>query len=182
MKYKQAMLLSALCAVISACDVPDTTMMNGAVTLKDGVVTLHAHDAPDAVISSAGDLQIGDKVVSVTPSQRGLLMLYNHNVQDVHDVGVEMGKAGANMGAKALKNALRSKSDAQQDQDANAGAAQLSQLGVKICVDQANIKTVQDQLAATLPAFKPYSTIVVAESVNSCKDDAKDDAKSDAKS
>ncbi len=178
MKHQRVILLSALCAVISACDVPDTTMMNGAITLKDGVVTLHAQNAPDAAINSAGDLQIGDKIVSVTPSQRGLLMLYNHNVQDVHDLGAEMGKTGAKMGAKALKNALKSKSDADQDKDADAGAAQLSQLSVKMCEDQANIKTVQDQLAAALPAFKPYSAIVSSDSVDSCKDDEKSDAKS----
>jgi hypothetical protein len=173
MKYTRTILPFALCAVLAACDVSDTSMMNGAITLKDGMVTLHAHGASDAIISSTGDLQIDDKAISLTPSQRGLLMLYNHNVQDVHDIGLEMGKTGAQMGAKALKNAMNKKSDAQQDQDADAGAEQLKQLSLKICQDQANIKTVQDQLTAELPAFKPYGDIVGADSVTSCQSDAK---------
>jgi hypothetical protein len=173
MKYARTTLLLALCTVLTACSVPDTTMMDGAISMKDGVVTLHVHGASDAMISPTGDLQIDDKAVSLTASQRGLLMLYIHNVQDVHDIGVQMGKTGASMGVNALKNVLNKKSDAQQDKDADAGSQQLSQLSVKICQDQANIKTVQDQLTAELPAFKPYGNIVSADSVTSCQSDAK---------
>jgi hypothetical protein len=146
-------------------------MMNGAVVLKDNVVTLHAKDAPDAVITSDGTLQVDGKVVSVTPAQRGLLMLYFQNVMDVHQTGKEMGKAGANMGANALKDSIAGKSKAEKDDDAKAGGRQLKTLGLKICRDQANIANVQDQLAAQLPAFKPYSHIADAHADDKCTPD-----------
>jgi hypothetical protein len=93
MKYQRTILLFALCTAISACDMPDTTMANGGITLNDNVVTLHVKGSPDAIIDSSGDLHIDDKTVSTTPSQRGLLMLYYQNVNDVHDTGKEMGVA-----------------------------------------------------------------------------------------
>lgn len=164
-------MLIALCASLGACDTPDTTMANGGVTLKDNIVTLHVDGSPDAVIDSSGALLIGGKAVSATPVQQGLLMLYFQNVTDVHQTGTEMGKVGAGMGAKALKNSLDGKSKAEQDQDAQAGGNQLKAMGEKICQDEANLKNVQDQLAAQLPAFKPYGNIVSSKSATDCKKD-----------
>jgi hypothetical protein len=146
-------------------------MMNGAITLKDNVLTLHAKDAPDALINSDGTLQIDGKDVPVTPAQRGLLMLYFQNVVDVHQTGTEMGKVGAGIGANALKDSIAGKSKTEKDDDAKAGSAQLKTLGLKICQDQANIANVQDQLAAQLPAFKPYSHIADAHAGDKCTPD-----------
>ena len=75
MNCTRTITLLALCAAISACDVPDTTLANGGVTLKDNIVTLHANGAPDAVIDANGTLLVGDKAVAVAPPQHGLLML-----------------------------------------------------------------------------------------------------------
>ena len=171
MNYPRAITLLALCAAISACDAPDTTMANGRITLKDNVVTLHTDGAPDALIGSDGNLQIGNATLPVTPAQHGLLMLYFQNVADVHNTGAEMGKVGAGMGVKALKDSFDGKSKAEKDQHANAGADQLKTLEHKICQDHANIKNVQDQLAAQLPAFKPYADIVTGKYVTDCEKD-----------
>jgi hypothetical protein len=174
MKYQRTILLFALCTAISACNMPDTTMANGGITLNDNVVTLHVKGSPDAIIDSSGDLHIDDKTVSTTPSQRGLLMLYYQSVNDVRDTGKEMGAVGAKMGTKAIQNSLASKSDADQKKDAEAGGQQLKQLGQKMCQDQANIKTVQDQLTTQLAEFKPYGSILTKESVENCLEDDKD--------
>lgn len=171
MNYPRVITLLALCAAISACDAPDTTMADGHITLKDNVVTLHADNAPDALIGSNGNLQIGDANVPVTPAQHGLLMLYFQNVIDVHQTGAEMGKIGAGMGVKALKDSFDGKSKAEQDQRAQAGADQLKTLAQKMCQDHANIKNVQDQLAGQLPAFKPYANIVTGKYVTDCQKD-----------
>lgn len=172
MNYQRKIALLALCAVLAACDMPDTTMANGGITLRDNVVTLHADGAPDAILDSSGNLHIDGKPVTVTPVQHGLLMLYFQSVADVHQTGAEMGKVGAGMGAKALKNSFDGKSKTEQQQDAQAGGNQLKTLGLKICQDQVNLKNVQDQLVAQLPAFKPYGGIVVGKSAADC---AKDD-------
>lgn len=174
MIHARTITLLALCVALSACDVPDTTMMNGAVVLKDNVLTLHAKDAPDAQIDSDGTLQIDGKNVAITPAQRGLLMLYFQNVMDVHQTGMEMGKVGASMGTNALKDSIAGKSKAEKDNDAKAGGGQLKVLGLKICQDQANIENVQDQLAAQLPAFKPYGHISEGHSGDKCTKDADD--------
>lgn len=159
MKYTRAITLFALCAAMSACDTADTTLANGGITLKDNIVTLHTDGAPDAQIDANGALVIGDKTVSVTPSEHGLLMLYFQHVMDVHDTGLAMGKAGAGMGMKAIKDSFDGKSKAEKDKNVEAGGEQLKTLGRKICQDQANITDVQDQLATQLPAFKPYAKI-----------------------
>jgi hypothetical protein len=171
MNYRRTITLLALCAAVSACDVADTTMANGGITLKDNVVTLHADGAPDALMDSNGALQIGGQLVPVTPAQHGLLMLYFQNVADVHQTGKDMGKIGAGMGANALKDSLAGKSKAEKDQHAEAGAGQIRALAQKMCLDEANIKNVQDQLGVQLPAFKPYANILSGEQVNNCGKD-----------
>jgi hypothetical protein len=55
-------------------------------------------------------------------------------------------------------------------------------MSLGICKDTAGIKTVQDQLAAQLPAFKPYASIVSSASVDSCVEEAKEDSKDAKKS
>jgi hypothetical protein len=174
MKWHGTILVAAWCVLLGACDMPDTTMANGAVTLKDGVVTLKADGAPNAMIDSTGDLQIGDKTINVTSSQHGLLMLYYQGIQDVHDTGVAMGKAGASIGTHALKEKLSGKSKEDIDKDATAGGQQMRTMGHKICQDQVNIKTVQNQLAAQLREFKPYSTIFTDDNTKCDKDDDSD--------
>ncbi|HKT30785.1 hypothetical protein [Dyella sp.] len=151
--------LLALCVAISACDSPDTTLASGGITLKDNIVTLHVDGTPDAQIDANGALVIGDKAVTVTPSQHGLLMLYFQNVSDVHQTGLAMGKIGAGMGMKAINDSLDGKSKSEKDKDAEAGGQRLKTLGIKMCQDQANITDIQDQLGAQLPAFKPYAKI-----------------------
>ncbi|GLQ45566.1 hypothetical protein GCM10007862_06170 [Dyella lipolytica] len=152
---------------------PDTTMANGAVTLKDNVVTLHVDGAPDAMINAKGELQVGDKTIATTPPEQGLLMLYYGNIADVHDTGTEMGKVGAGMGKNALQDKLNGKSKEETDKDAENGAAQLKTLAKKMCQDHVNMLSVQNQLAAQLPEFKPYGKIFTNkdEDVSCNKDD-----------
>jgi hypothetical protein len=174
MKYQGMICLIALCTVLSACNVPDTSMANGAITLKNDIVTLHVSGTADAAINASGDLQIGDKVVTINAAQRGLLMMYYQNVRDVNHTGTEIARVGAKIGGKALKDKMEGKSKTDQDQDAQAGSGQLHQLSQKICQDHANIKAVQDQLGAQLAEFKPYGNIITQDSVTSCqKDDDK---------
>lgn len=174
MNVRQAVTLIALCAAISACNSYDTSMMNGAIKLKDDVVTLHVDGAPDALIDAGGALQIDGKPVSVTPTARGLLMLYVQSVADVHQTGLDMGKIGAGIGATELKDSLNGKSKAQKDQDAEAGSAQIKTLAQKMCHDKASMKSVQDQLAAQVPAFKPYGAIISTNDVSDCGNDTND--------
>jgi hypothetical protein len=172
MKYQQTIILAALCTLLGACNVPDTMMENGAVTLKGNVVTLHVDGAPNAMINAQGELQIGDKTVATTPSQQGLLILYFEGITDVHESGVQMGKLGTGMGIAALKDKLNGDSKSDQDKDAQKGGDQMSALSTKICQDELNIKNAQNQLAAQIPAFKPYGNIFTDKNTSCDKDDS----------
>jgi hypothetical protein len=169
MKYQRAILLVALCVATSGCEIADTSLEDGAITLKNDVVTLRASGAPDAVINAAGDLQIGDKVVTINDAERGLLMLYYQDVRDVHQTGKEMGKVGAAIGGNALKDKLAGKSKEEQEQDAKTATQPLHALSRKMCQDQANIKIVQDQLSTQLAEFKPYGNIITQDKITSCQ-------------
>lgn len=171
MTYQRTILLTALCVLLGACDMPDTTMANGAVTLKDSVVTLHADKAPNAMINAQGELQVGEKTVTTTPAQQGLLLLYYKSIMDVHDTGVQMGKLGASMGLKAVNDKLNGKSKDDTNKDAASGGDQMQALSKKICQDELTMKTVQSQLTAQLPDFKPYGNIFTDDGTSCDKDD-----------
>lgn len=179
MNHKPWLGAVLMCGVlIAGCDMDaDTTMMNGAIVLKDKHVVLSPTDQPKAAIDSSGNLTIDDKAVSVTPAQQALLMAYYMNVVDVHNTGVKMAKAGGKVALQALAHAgSTSKEDKAKD-----AAQELADMSLDICKDTAGIKTVQDQLGVQLPAFKPYASIVSNASVDSCVNEAKDDSKDAAK-
>jgi len=153
---------------------PDTTMENGAITLKDNVVTLHVSGTPNAMINAQGQLQVGDKTVVITPSQQGLLVLYYASITDVHDTGLQMAKTGKDMGVTAIKDKLDGKSKQETDADAEKGGQQLKALAKKICQDRINMKNAQDQLVAQLPDFKPYGGIFTDKNISCDEDSDKD--------
>lgn len=184
MKYRLWLgAISVVCgALIAGCDIDmsaDTTMMNGAIVLKDNHVVLSPDKQPKASIDSSGNLTIDDKTVSVTPAQQALLMAYYMNVVDVHNTGINMAKAG---GKVAIQSLAHAGSAGKSEDKAKDATQQLVDLSMNICKDTAGIKTVQDQLAAQLPAFKPYADIVSSASVDSCVNEAKEDSKDAAKS
>lgn len=162
-----ALLLGSI--LLAGCDMAaDTNMMNGAIALKGDKVMLRPEGQPEGVIDSSGNFAVDGKPVNVTPQQQALLMAYYMNVADVHNIGLKMGKVGGTMAVDAIAHASSSK---EADDRAAKGADELQTLGIAICKDTAGIKTVQDQLAAQLPAFKPYAGIVDRGSVDDCAKD-----------
>ena len=166
MKYQRTLLLLALITCLAACDVPDFSYSgaNGKLTLDGNVLTVHADGAPDATIGSSGEFTVDGKAVSLTPTQRGLLVLYYQNVADIREQASDM-KAGI----KAAKDAFVAKPDANGKQKLkDTVASQAHQLTVKMCQDQTNLAAVQDQLNAEVPAFKPYGGIFRDRSTEAC--------------
>jgi len=171
MKYQRAILLLALCGVVTACDMPDFNFSSkhGKISLTGNMLTLHADGGPDAALASSGDFSVNGKPVSITAPQRGLLMLYYQDVLDIRAQSVGMGKAGAAAGLKAIKNKMDGSSSPEAKKQIDADVtAQIHQLAVKMCQDQVNLKTVQDQLVAQLPDFKPYGNLFSYSSVDEC--------------
>jgi hypothetical protein len=179
MKHQRTILLLALIAATTACNIPSTTISNGKngrITLSNDVVTLHVEGSPDATIDTSGDLTIDDKPVSTTPSQKGLLMLYVQNVKAIHDQALSLGSAGAKLGLAAMKDKLSGQDDdAAKKQRDNQAKQQAQDFALKMCQDQADIKAVQDQLATQFAAFKPYGGILQDKDIADCRKDASDD-------
>lgn len=168
-------MLLALCAALVACDMPNFSYggKNGKITLNGNLLTLHVDGVPNATLGSLGDFTIDGKAVSLSPPQRGLLMLYYQGVMDIREQALGMGKAGAAAGVKALQNSMSSKSDPNEKKKIDDDvSSQTHQLSLKMCQDESNLKTVQDQLIAQIAAFKPYGDIFPGRSIDECmKDD-----------
>lgn len=174
MKVQRIVFLLGLCATIAACDMPDFNYSGkqGKITMIGNLMTLHVDGAPEASIASSGDLKIDGKPVALSSSQRGLLMLYYQGVTDIREQSVGAGKAGAEAGIKALNDSVNGKPDPNEKQKIdNQVSTQTHQLTLKMCQDEADLKTVQDQLVAQIPGFKPYGNIFAARSVDDCMKD-----------
>lgn len=159
-------MLLALIACLASCGAPDFTYSstNGTFTLDGNVLTVHADGVPDATIGSSGDFSIDGKAVSLSPAQRGLLVLYYQGAADIREQA-----NGMKAGIAVAKNAFAGKSDADGKQKLkDAVAAQAHQLTVKMCQDETNLKAIQDQLNAQVPAFKPYGGIFRERSTDDC--------------
>ncbi|GLQ97533.1 hypothetical protein [Dyella mobilis] len=172
----------ALCTLLAACSGSNQASINsdgdfnlhGSIQAHDGYITLRASSAPDATISANGDLKINDQAVTVDPAVRALLQSYYQNALMVRNDGIATGKAGAAVGAQALKSVasgLASGHTDQIQQQVEAKAQTVKQAALKICQDLGSIQLAQDQLVAQLPAFKPYGQIVNGGDVNDCKKD-----------
>ncbi|RDS80466.1 hypothetical protein DWU98_13685 [Dyella monticola] len=175
MKHQRTILLLALCTSVAACNMPDFYFQNGKVLMTGNLLTLHVSGTPDASIGSSGDLSIDGKPVSITPSQRGLLMLYYQGVEDARERSTAMGKAVAVAAKEAVKHSLNGSLDPSQKKQLGSNAsAQADQLSHTLCQDEANLTTIQNQLVAQMPAFKPYGAIFDTRSVDECIKDDKD--------
>jgi hypothetical protein len=183
---KHAVLLASLtlCSLLAACGSDSDSysithdsgvhLSNGSIRAKDGQITLRTSDTPDATITAQGDLTINQQTVAVDPAIRDLLKSYYQNATAVRTDGIATGKAGAEVGKQAVesvKQGLASGHPDQIGQQIEAKAQVVKEAALKICQDLGGIQSAQDQLAAQLPAFKPYGHIVSINDVSDCRDD-----------
>lgn len=173
--------LLALCALLAGCDGDSTTTTGqGHITTRGDLVVLNANGGPKATIDKTGTLSIDGKGIAVDEHQRALLRSYYANAIAIRQHGIETGKAGAGMAVEAIRGVAET---AGGDQDAvekrvEAQTQKITDDAMKICDDLAGIKTAQDQLATSLPAFQPYAGLMDAASASSCRDDKKTERKS----
>lgn len=158
-----ALLLAGCGNDSNMSDFGSTLIANGGIRVKHGIATLHVSGAPDAVISADGELSIDGKAVATTPEQQALLKRYVSSAVAVREHGIATGKAGAAVAGAAVQGVVASiaSGDSNQiDKQVDAKAKQVDAAANKICLDIAQIKQAQDELATQLPAFKPYARII----------------------
>jgi hypothetical protein len=173
--------------VASAIDKARRELETGNIDLTHGVnVQVGDHDhsfqiggsrhdgRPKAEITPRGDLLIESKPVDITPGQRALLLQYRQQIIAVAEAGMAVGIKGADLAGKALTETF----SGLMHGDADAAGKRIEAEGEKlkadahrICAQLPGMLQTQQQLAASLPAFKPYATMT-QENVDDCmKDD-----------
>lgn len=130
------------------------------------------HDAnlPKAEITPQGDLQIEGKAVAVDAAQRKLLLQYRDNVIAVADAGMSIGVKGADLAGRAISETiggLISGDTKAVERKIEAEAARIEADAMQLCAQLPPMLATQEQLAASLPAFKPYATMT-QEDIDDC--------------
>ena len=158
-------------ALLGGCN-PGTTVSTdkGDDVAKGDRITLRADGHPKAHIAEAGNLLIGGDKVEGTERQRALLQDYQREFNGMTEDGIAIGKQGAAMAGKAVSAAIKgamSGGGEDIEKTMEAEARLLGQEALKICERLVVIRSMQDELAADLPAFQPYATID-AKDVEEC--------------
>lgn len=174
--------------VASAIDKARAELENGNIDLSNGVnvdvgdhgrhfrIGGSGHDGrPKAEITPQGDLLVEGKQVDVSPAQRALLLQYRQQIIGVAEAGMAIGVKGADLAGKALAETF----SGLMHGDANAAGKRIEAEGEKLKADARQICTqlpgllqTQQQLSASLPAFKPYATMT-QEDIDDCGKDGK---------
>lgn len=132
---------------------------------------------PKAEITPQGDLLIAGKPVTVTPEQHAQLLAYRNEIIEVASAGMALGSQGADLGISALTGlggALLGGEKGQQayEQRMKSQGKQMETKALALCKQLPPMLATQQQLAASLPEFKPYATMR-QQDVDDCGKDIK---------
>lgn len=178
MKTTRYLPLALLTALLAACNADNTaqtvegikadvakdieTDMNKAIDeakadLTDINVTLV--DGGKAKITAAGDLSIDGKPVTLNAEQRELSKQYYAATKQVAMHGLEIGKESAKLATQAIGSAIggiiSGKNEADIEKSVEAKAGNIKLVAAKLCASALELQSVQEQLAAAVPQFKP---------------------------
>lgn len=131
-------------------------------------------NAAEAEITPQGDLLIDGRKVAVDPSQRALLLEYRSQVAGIAQAGVAIGMQGADLASKAVGQALKGAftgNTEEMERNIEAEAEKIEAQALKLCDRLPAMRATQQQLAATLPEFKPYATMTEAD-IADCQEDS----------
>ncbi|HTI96728.1 MAG TPA: hypothetical protein VL425_09505 [Rudaea sp.] len=169
MTHLKMSILLALCAATAACSHGDSEFQHLSV-LDDSHIAVHAPGLADAVIDSSGALSIAGTPVTVNAAQAQIAVRYFASALALRNDAMKTGAAGASTAATAIASVaegLASGNPDSIDAKVNASAAKVEAAANRVCADVRALAQAQNELAAALPQFKPYATIVTHE-VNDC--------------
>jgi hypothetical protein len=139
------------------------------ISISDGMhiqINDHTIDRPSgktkAEITPQGDLLIQGKAVAVTPAQRALLLQYRQHIVHIAEAGMDIGVQGADLGMKAASEAISGifNGNADKVEDRIKPETQKIEAAAEsLCKLLPPMLATQDELAASLPAFKPYANM-----------------------
>jgi hypothetical protein len=160
MQPKVLLLPLLLAPVLAACSDHGGSTSGQYVSFVGDTVVVKVNGKPEARVDANGDLRIGTDTVAVNPSQRDLLKRYHSQVLAVRDDGIATGKQGAALGMHALgsvvSNLVAGTPD-KIDQDMDSRGKKVEVTADRMCSDLRRLKATQDEVAAQLPAFRPFA-------------------------
>ncbi|CAQ46632.1 hypothetical protein V3O09_05015 [Stenotrophomonas maltophilia] len=130
--------------------------------IAQGNIKISADKQPRAEITPDGRLLIAGEEVAANDVQRRHLQEYRGHVVAVAMAGMDVGLAGAKLGANAAGEALKgifSGDSEGVEKRINAEAAKIEAQAKRICDRLPAMLASQQALARELPAFKPYATM-----------------------
>ncbi|WP_134709912.1 hypothetical protein [Stenotrophomonas maltophilia] len=130
--------------------------------ITQGNIKISADKQPRAEITPDGRLLIAGKEVAANETQRRQLQEYRGHVVAIAMDGMDVGLAGAKLGASAAGEALKGifSGDSEGiEKRINAEAEKIEAQAKRICNRMPAMLASQQALAASLPAFKPYATM-----------------------
>jgi len=129
-------------------------------------------DQPKAEITPQGDLLVEGKAVEIDAAQRKMLLDYRNHIILVAEAGMAMGIKGADLAGQAISETLAglfSGNTDQIEQRIEAEAEKLEADAQRLCAQLPPMLALQQRLAGSLPAFRPYATMT-QEDVDDCMD------------
>ncbi len=136
---------------------------------------IHRKDGlPDAEITPQGDLLVEGKPVAINASQRAQLVEYRGHIIGIADAGMQIGSKGADLAMKkAMGEAVGAIFSGDKDgieKRMEAEGEKIKIAAMKLCDQLQPMLASQDELAASLPAFKPYATLT-QDDIDDCNTD-----------
>lgn len=136
--------------------------VSSGINLDGDKLTMRRGNLPEAVITPAGDLVLGGKTVTTSEPQRQAMTAYRKQVQAITLQGVELGKAGARLGADAAGEAIKGLFNGDVDKiddKVEAQADAIKKEALKLCDQVELLRLAQDAAVQRVPEFKPYSQV-----------------------
>lgn len=128
---------------------------------------------PKAEITPQGDLLIEGKQVVVDAAQRKLLLDYRNHIIAIADAGMAIGVRGADLAGKAISetiDGLISGDTGGIERKVEAEVSKIEADAMRLCAQLPPMLATQQQLATSLPVFKPYATMTEAD-IDDCGND-----------
>jgi hypothetical protein len=175
MKRKKNLGLTVLAISLAGCGNSsggDSTFRHLSV-LNDHQIAVHAPDRADAMLTSAGDLAIDGKSVTLNSAQRQITARYFANAMALRKDAIATGAAGVETAARAIDSVASGLARGNPDKigaNVDASAAKVATAANKVCGDLQALVTAQNALEASLAEFKPYASID-AQSAIDCRTD-----------
>lgn len=131
---------------------------------------------PRAEITPQGEFIVAGKTVATTPAQRAMLLEYRGQVIGIAETGMTIGTKAADLAGTAISESIGAIFSGDIDEiekKVEAEAVKIKSEAIAICDQLPAMLATQQQLAASLPQFKPYATMT-RDDVDDCMDDVDD--------